>query len=331
MSHSPRRDALRALAALGAGSCMPAWAQREPAQDYPNRPVRLLCPFAPGGGVDITSRAIAQKLTEGWKQSVVVENHPGANGTISVEMCAKSAPDGYTLSMISASHSVNVTLQGHTPYDLEHDLAPISQVTSQPYFLVINPRLPVTNVAELITLARAKPNSINYGSSGVGGFSHLSGALFASMAGLKMTHVPYKGGAPAMADVVTGNIQMLFSTLLESRGLIAAGRLRMIAVSSGKRAAAVPDIPTVAESGLPGFAVAGWYGVVAPAATPPAIIGKLNQAIVGAMHSPQVAARLAADGSEAVGSTQVQFAEHVHSEIVRWRKLIGELGLHPES
>jgi tripartite-type tricarboxylate transporter receptor subunit TctC len=162
MSHPDRRRALQALAAFGAAAGLPAaLAQRDPAQEYPSKPIRLLCPFAAAGGVDITSRAIAQKLTEAWKQSVVVENHPGANGTIAVDMCAKAAPDGYTLTMISSSHSVNVTLQGHTPYDLTRDLAPITQVTSQPYVLVVNPQLPVKNVAELIALAKAKPDSIN--------------------------------------------------------------------------------------------------------------------------------------------------------------------------
>jgi tripartite-type tricarboxylate transporter receptor subunit TctC len=308
-----------------------AFAQKDAAADYPNKPVRLLCPFAPAGGVDITSRTIAQKLTEEWKQPVVVENHPGANGTISVDMCAKSPPDGYTLTMISSSHSVNVTLQGHTPYDLERDLAPITQVTSQPYVLVVNPNLPVKNVAELIALAKAKPNTINYGSSGIGGFSHLSGALFCSMAGVKMSHVPYKGGAPAMADVIAGNIQILFSTLLQSHGHIAAGKLRAIAVSTGKRAAAAPEIPAVAESGLPGFSVAGWYGVMAPAATPAPILAKLNSGIVAALRAPEMATRLGADGSEAVGSTRAQFKEHIHSEILRWRKLIKELGLRTEA
>jgi tripartite-type tricarboxylate transporter receptor subunit TctC len=332
MSHSDRRKVLQALAAFGATAGLPAArAQRDPAQEYPSKPVRLLCPFAAAGGVDITARAIAQKLTEAWKQSVVVENHPGANGTIAVDMCAKAAPDGYTLTMISSSHSVNVTLQGHTPYDLTRDLAPITQVTSQPYVLVVNPQLPVKSVAELIALAKAKPDSINYGSSGIGGFSHLSGALFASMAGVKMTHVPYKGGAPAMADVISGNIQMLFSTLLQSHGHIAAGKLRAIAVSTSRRAAAAPNIPTVQESGLPGFEVAGWYGVMAPAATPASIVGKLNQAIVAALRTPEMAERLGADGSEPVGTTQAQFGEHIRSEIVRWRKLIRELGLRTEA
>lgn len=332
MISTKRRRALQRLAAIVAAGCAPrVLAQKDPAGDYPNKPVRLLCPFAAAGGVDITSRAIAQKLTEAWKQPVVVENHPGANGTISVDMCAKSAPDGYTLTMISSSHSVNVTLQGHTPYDLERDLAPITQVTSQPYVLVVNPQLPVKNVTELIAFARAKPNSINYGSSGIGGFSHLSGALFASMAGVRMTHVPYKGGAPAMADVIAGNIQILFSTLLQSHGHIAAGKLRPIAVSTAKRAAAAPNIPTVAESGLPGFAVAGWYGVMAPAATPAPIVAKLNNAIVTALRSPDMAERLGADGSEPVGTTPAQFGEHIHAEILRWRKLIKELGLRTEA
>jgi tripartite-type tricarboxylate transporter receptor subunit TctC len=327
----PRRRTLKALAAAGGLALVPAaFAQRDPAHDYPNKSIRLLCPFAAAGGVDITARAISKQLTELWNQPVVVENRPGANGTIAVDIAAKAPPDGYTLTMMSSSHSVNVTLQGHQPYDLVRDLAPITQATLQPYVLVVNPALPVQSVRDLIALAKAKPGSVNFGSSGLGGLSHLAGALFSSLAGVQLTHVPYKGGAPAMADVIGGQIQMLFSTLLQSHGHIAAGRLRPLGVTTARRSASAPQLPTIEEAGVPGYEISGWYGLLAPAATPPAIIDKLNAAIVGILHTPEMHERLAVDGSEPVGSTPAQFGEHIRSEIAKWRRVIRELGIHGE-
>jgi tripartite-type tricarboxylate transporter receptor subunit TctC len=324
-----RRNMLRAAGALAGWCALPAFAQGD-AANYPSRPIKLVCPFAPGGGVDITARTIAQKLTESWGQAVVVENKVGANGTIAVDGVVKSAPDGYTLSMISSSHSVNVTLQPHHPYDLERDLAPITQATTQPYVLVVNPALPVRTIGDLLALARQKPGALTYGSSGIGGFSHLAGALFGSMAKVKLTHVPYKGGAPAMADVISGNINMLFSTILQSHGHIQNGRLRPIAVSTLKRNPALPEIPTLDESGVPGFNVAGWYGLVAPRATPPDIRAKLQREIARILHLPETRERLATDGSSPVGGTSEEFGAHIHSEIVRWRTLIEELGIKSE-
>jgi len=316
------------LSALGGGRA--ALAQRDAAADYPAKPIRLFCPFAAGGGVDITARAIAQKLTESWSHPVVVENRPGANGTIAVELVAKAPPDGYTLTMISSSHSVNVTLQSHQPYDLTRDLVPITQATVQPYVLVVNPNLPMRSVQDLVAMAKAKPGALTYGSSGIGGFSHLAGALFGSLAGIELTHVPYKGGAPAMVDVISGQIQMLFSTILQSHGHIASGRLRVLAVTTARRSASSPDTPTMQEAGVPGYEVSGWYGVMAPAATPPAIVEKLNRAIVRILRTPEIHKHLAVDGSEPVGNTSAQFGEHIRSEIAKWRRLIRELGIRAE-
>jgi tripartite-type tricarboxylate transporter receptor subunit TctC len=300
------------------------------AADYPTKPIRLIVPFAPGGGTDLTARAIAQKLTEAWGQPVIVDNRPGANGTIGVEMAARSAPDGYTLTMITSSHSVNVSLYKNLPYDLIRDLAPITQATTQPYVLVTNPSLPVKSVAELIALAKAKPGALNYGSSGIGGLSHLSGALFAALAHIRITHIPYKGGAPAMAEVISGQIDMLFSTLLQSHAQIEAGKLRPLAVTTSRRSPAAPQLPTMIEAGVPGFQVAGWYGVLAPAGTPPAIIAKLNKEIVRILHLPEVREHLAADGSEPVGSTPDEFAAHIKSEVSKWRQVIVEADIKPE-
>lgn len=297
---------------------------------YPNRPIRLIVPFAPGGGTDLTARAIAIKLTEAWGQTVVPDNRAGANGTIAVEIAAKSPPDGYTLTMISSSHSVNSTLYKNLPYDLARDLAPITQATSQPYALVVHPALPTKSVKELIALARSKAEGLTYGSSGLGGLSHLSGALFASLAGIKLVHIPYKGGNPALNDVIAGQIQMLFSTLLQADTQLKAGRVRALAVTTKKRSPAAPELPTMQEAGVAGYEVAGWYGVLAPARTPRAIIDKLNAQIVRILHSPDVQNRLAADGSEAVGSTPEQFGAHIKAEIAKWHKVIQDAGIKAE-
>ncbi len=297
---------------------------------YPTKPIRLVVPFAPGGGTDITARTIATKLTEAWGQTVVADNRAGANGTIGVDLAAKSPPDGYTLTMISSSHSVNVSLYKNLPYDLIKDLSPITQATTQPYALVVHPSVPAKSVKELIALARARPGTLNYGSSGTGGLSHLSGALLASLAGLNITHIPYKGGAPAMTDVIAGQIQMLFSTILQSHAHIKAGRLRALAVTTVKRSSGAPELPTMQEAGVPGYEVTGWYGVLAPAGTPPSIIAKLNHEIVRILQSQEMRERLSADGSEPVGSTPQQFAAHIKSEVVKWNKVVNEAGIRAE-
>jgi len=327
-----RRELLQAgvgLASLAA--CARVLAQADPTADFPSRPIRLIVPFAPGGGTDIVARTIGQKLTEAWKQPVVVENRAGGNGTIGANAVAKSPPDGYTLSMITSSHSVNVSLQGSKhPYDLLKDFAAVSQVTRQPYVLVANPRLP-KSLQELIALARSNPGKLTYGSSGIGGTSHLAGALFCSLAEIDMTHVPYRGGEPAMTDVVAGQIDMLFSTLLQSHGLIQAGKLRSLAVTTATRSPALPQVPTMQEGGVPGYVVNPWYGVVAPGATPPAIVHKLSREIARIVQLPDVIRKMASDGSEPVGSTPEQFAAHIKSEVEKWRDLIRKTGIRTET
>ena len=323
-----RRQLLVQLAGLGlAGQSGQLFAQSTPVSRYPEKQIRLLCPFAPAGGVDLTARVLAQKMSQSWGQPVVVENRPGANGMIAVDMVAKAQPDGYTLTMISSSHSVNVTLQGNQAYNLERDLVPITQATTQPYVLVVHPSLPVRSVADLRALARSKPGGLTYGSSGIGGFSHLAGALFEVLGGVKLTHVPYKGGSLAMNDVIGGQIDMLFSTILQSHGHIMSGRLRPLAVSTVQRAAALPDIPTMQETGVSGYEMAGWYGVVAPRGTPAPIIDKLNREMVRILKLPETRERLAGDGSEPVGSTPAEFGTHISAEVKRWASLIRELGL----
>ena len=325
-----RRQLLVQLAGLGLASHSPLFAQSTAVSRYPEKQIRLLCPFAPAGGVDLTARLLAQKLSQAWGQPVVVENRPGANGMIAVDMVAKAQPDGYTLTMISSSHSVNVTLQGNQAYNLERDLVPITQATTQPYVLVVHPSLPVRNVADLRALARSKPGVLTYGSSGIGGFSHLAGALMEVMGGVKLMHVPYKGGSLAMNDVIGGQIDMLFSTILQSHGHIMSGRLRPLAVSTVHRAAALPDIPTLREAGVSGYEMAGWYGVVAPRGTPAPIIDKLNREMVRILKLPDTRERLAVDGSDPVGNTSAEFGSHISTEVKRWASLIRELGLRAQ-
>ena len=300
------------------------------AQQYPTKPIRLIVPFAPGGGTDITARAIAMKLTEALGQTVVVDNRAGANGTIGADIAAKAPPDGYTLSMISSSHSVNPSIMKKLPYDLVTDLAPVTQATSQPYALVLHPSVAAKSVKELIALVKAKPNSLNYGSSGTGGLSHLSGALLCSMTGITMTHIPYKGGSPALTDLVGGQIQLLFSTILQAQSQLKGGRVRALAVTTAKRSAGAPDLPTMHEAGVTGYEVAGWYGMVAPLKTPAAIVARLNTETVKALRGPDIKDKLAADGSEPVGSTSEAFGLHIKTEVAKWNKLVKEASIRAE-
>ncbi|HET9652807.1 MAG TPA: tripartite tricarboxylate transporter substrate binding protein [Usitatibacter sp.] len=312
-----RRLFLAALAAL----LLPAHAQ-ESAEAYPAKPIRMIIPFAPGGGTDLTGRAIAQKLSEMWGQPVVVENKAGANGTIGLDLVAKAAPDGYTIGMITGSASVNVSLYRKLPYDLMRDLQPVTQATTQPYALVINPQLPVKNLEDLVKLSKSRPGGLNYGSSGTGGLSHLSGALLSSMTGDMFTHVPYKGGALAMTDVMGGQIDMLFSTIMQAHPYIQSGRLRAIAVTTPQRSPVLPDVPTLEESGVPGYEVAGWYGVVTTAGVPRPIVSKLNAAIVKILHMPDVVKLLEGDGSFPVGNTPEEFGAHIAKEVAKWREVL---------
>jgi tripartite-type tricarboxylate transporter receptor subunit TctC len=323
------RTAFAALAAASALVATLAPASTAAAQAYPTRPIRLIVPFPPGGGTDITARAVAQKLTESWGQTVVADNRPGANGTIGVDTAAKAAPDGYTLAMISSSHAINVGIYSKLPYDLVKDLAPITQFTRQPYALVINPSVPAKSVKELIALARAKPATLNYGSSGTGGLSHLSGALLGSLAGIDLTHVPYKGGAPAMTDVIGGQIQMLFGTLLLTGPHAKAGRLRALAVTTAQRWPG-SELPTMQEAGVPGFEITQWYGLLTSAKVPPAIVEKLNKEIARILHQPDVKDKLATDGALAVGNTPEQFGAHIRSEVAKYGKLVKQMGLKLE-
>ncbi len=297
------------------------------AQAYPNHSIRLVVPFAAGGTTDILARAVAQKLTETMGQPVVVDNRAGAGGNIGADIVAKSPPDGYTLVMGTVgTHAINPSLYAKMPYDHVKDFAPVILVAGVPNVLEVNPSVPVNTVADLIKLAKEKPGQINFASSGNGTSIHLSGELFKTMAGVDMTHIPYKGSAPALADLVGGQVQIMFDNLPSSLPQIKAGKLRAVAVTSLKRAPALPDVPTISESGLPGFEASSWFGVLAPAGTPAPIIAKLNGEINKWIQTPEAREKLLSQGAEAAGGTPEQFVAHIKSETDKWAKVVKASG-----
>jgi tripartite-type tricarboxylate transporter receptor subunit TctC len=297
--------------------------------DFPTRPIRYIVPFVAGAGTDITARTVAQKLGERLGQQVVVDNRPGAAGNIGMELTAKAPADGYTMVLVSASHTVNRSLQ-KLSYDLLRDFAPVSQITAQPYCLTVHPSVQAHTVKELLALARAKPNTLTYGSSGTGGLSHLAGAMLSSLGRIEWIHVPYKGGAAAINDMLGGQINSQFTTIIGTIQHVKAGRLRWLAISTAKRSAAVPDLPTVAEAGVPGFAVEGWYGILAPAATPKPVVDLLGREIGASLRAPDISERFSVDGSVPVGSTPEEFSAHIRSEVTKWAKVTKDIGMRAE-
>jgi len=298
------------------------------AQNYPTRPVRFIVPFAPGGNTDVQGRLIAQKLSEAWAHQVVVDNRGGAGGTLGVDMAAKAAPDGYTLVLASFGNIlVGPALYRKLPYDPLKDLAPVVLVSTPPGLLVVNPTLPAKDVQELIAYARSNPGRINYGSAGNGVWNHLFGELFKSMAKIEMTHVPYKGTAPAITDLIGGQLQMMMSPFPTALPHVKSGRLRALAVTDARRSPVVPNIPTVAESGLPGYAAASWFALLAPAATPKPIITKLNRDVNRVLAEPAVRAVFVSDGSEPVGGTTEDLARSIREGMAKWGKLVRDLNV----
>jgi tripartite-type tricarboxylate transporter receptor subunit TctC len=298
---------------------------------YPSRPIRFVVAFPPGGGTDIIARSIAQKLAERLARQVLVDNRPGAGGNIGTDIVAKSAPDGYTMLMGSAGPlAINSSLFASMPFDPQRDLAPVTLAASTPNLLVVHPSLKVATVKELVELARAHPGEINFASSGHGTPAHLAGELFNSMAGVKLVHVPYKGAAPALADLLGGQVQLMFSTMPPALPHVKDGKLRALAVTSAKRSPATPNLPTVDEAALPGFEANTWHGVVLPAGTQPAIIARLNREIVAILHLPEIVERLSSQGAEPVGSTPEEFAAYIRSETKKWAKVVRESGAKAE-
>jgi tripartite-type tricarboxylate transporter receptor subunit TctC len=312
--------AMVAAAALCAGAAV--------AQTYPTKPIRFIIPFTPGGNTDVLGRLLGQKLTESWGQPVVIDNRAGAGGTVGVDQASKAPPDGYTIVMGTfGSVLVANSLYKKLDYDPLRDLAPVVLVSTPPGLLVTHPLVPVKNVQELIAYARSSPGKLNYASSGSGTWNHLFGELFNAMAQAKIVHVPYKGASPAVTDLLGGQVQMMFSPFPPALPQVRSGRLRALAVSSEQRSGLLPEIPTVAESGLPAYAAEGWFAVLAPAKTPPAIIGQLNRQLNHALQLPEVKASLAADGAEPAGGTPEALARSIRDGSAKWGKLIRELGM----
>jgi tripartite-type tricarboxylate transporter receptor subunit TctC len=307
-------------------ACVPAHAQ----VNLSSRPVRFIIPFAPGGSTDITARAIGQKLSENLGTSVVIDNRGGGNGAIGMEAAAKAAPDGHTLVMITSSQAIYMSAGAKVPYHLLRDYEPVSRLAAQPYLLVVHPSLPAKSIKELIALAAAKPGTLNYGSSGEGSLVHLAGALFADIAKIQLTNVPYKGGGPALIDAIAGHVQIYFPTILSGTPHVKGGKLRALAVTNARRSASFPEVPTMMEAGVPGYDVAQWFGLLAPAKTPAPVVAKLNAEVVRVLNHPEVKGRLTADGGEVVGDSPEQFGPFLKAEIARWSGVVKQIGLRIE-
>jgi len=299
------------------------------AQNYPNRPVRMIVPLAAGGGMDTVTRGLAQKFTETFGENFVVDNRPGAGSQIALEILAGSAADGHTLMMISATTVVHPILY-KSRFDIMRDFTPISQVTAQGYVLVVHPSIAAKSVGEFVQYLRANPGKLNYASSGIGSPIHMSGELFQIATGTRMIHIPFKGMGAAYTDLIGGQVELSFPTIISSIAHIKAGRLRALAVTTPKRAAALPDIPTFGEAGVPGVVVVNWYGLIAPARTPHSVIERLSAEAAKAMNSPEMIKRLVAEGSEAVGSSPREFAAHIRAERDLWTKVIKQAGIRGE-
>lgn len=309
--------AASAILALGA---LPAAAQ------YPAKPIRYIVGYTPGGGADMLARAVGQKLSEAWGQPVLVENRPGAGTNIGSEVAAKSPPDGYTLFMPTVANAINPTLFPRLNYDLMKDFSHITNLAKVPGILVVHPSVPVKNVKELVALAKAQPNQLRHGSTGIGSPHHLAGEIFKTMSGVKMVHVPYKGASPALIDVVAGHIEVYFGAMVSTLPHVKSGRLRALGVTRLNRVAAVPEIPTISEQGLKGFETGSWFGASVPAGTSRDIIAKLHKEIVRIIALPELRDRMSADGTEFVGDTPEQFTAFLKGEIEKWGRAVKASG-----
>jgi tripartite-type tricarboxylate transporter receptor subunit TctC len=318
---SRHRAALVPLGIALAAAALPAHAL-----SYPERPIRLIVPLAAGGAMDTIARAVAAKLGEALGQTVVVDNRGGGGGTIGAELAAAAAPDGYTLIMMSATSVIRPLLYP-ARYDLARDFAPVSLVSAQPYLLVVHPSLPVKTFAELVAHAKSNPGKLNYASAGQGSIIHLATELLNLRTGMRTVHVPYKGMGAAYPDLLAGHVQLALGSIVSAQPHARAGRLRALAVTSPQRVKSSPEVPTIAESGVPGYAVTNWYGVLAPARTPRPVIERLHREIAAVLQQPETAKRFAADGAEVVGSTPAQFGAHLESETHIWSEVIKTAGI----
>jgi tripartite-type tricarboxylate transporter receptor subunit TctC len=299
------------------------------AQDYPSKPVRLIVPFPPGGSNDVVGRMIAQQLSDRLGKQVVVDNRGGAGGVLGSELAANAIPDGYTLLVISLAHAVSPWLY-KLNYDPIKSFAPVSILASGPNVLVVHPDLPVHSVGELIALAKQKPGELNYASAGIGSFQHMGGELFKLTAAVDIVHVPYKGGGPAMTDVLGGHTKIMFSSLVQTSGFVRNGQLRALGTGGSHRSSVLPDVPTIAEAGLPGYEATNWWGIVAPAGTPPAIVEKLHSEISAVQNSEQTKKQFATEGAEIVQMGSAEFGTFMASEIKKWERVVKESGIKAE-
>ena len=299
------------------------------AQGYPSKPVRIVVPIAPGGATDVLARTLSIHYAEAWNQGVIVDNRPGAGGMIGSELVAKAPPDGYNLLMAYTSHVVNPSLWTRLPYDTQRDFAPVTMVAQVPGVLLVHPSLPVKSVRELIEFARRRPHELDYGTSGVGTAAHLAGALFAQRAGLFLTHVPYRGGALAMYELLGGQISVMFGSVATSYANIRNGRIRALAVTGAKRTVALPDVPTMSEAALPGYEAIGWFALFAPAHTPGTVINRISTETVAMLNQRELRERFLAQGAEFAPSTPGELGDRVRQEILKWSEVVRAAGVQP--
>jgi tripartite-type tricarboxylate transporter receptor subunit TctC len=323
-----RRKSSLTLLWVAALFCV-ASAFAQDARDYPTRPIKFIVPYPPGGGTDVVGRILSEPLGAVLGQPIIIDNRGGAGGSLGTELVAKAAPDGYTILLTLSSHTINPKLYPNLPFNTERDFAPISLAALSPQILVANPSLPANNMAELIALAKAQPGKLNFASVGTGSPAHIAGELLKLKAGIDIVHVPYKGGGPAVADTLGGQVQLAFVTLPAAMQQVKAGRLKALAIASDKRSAVAPDIPTIAET-VPGCVVNSWYGALAPAKTPPAIVAKLQAAFAKVLAMPEVKEKLFAQGAEAQSSTSAEFASRIHDELKEWEYVIREAKIKVE-
>jgi len=297
-------------------------------QQYPTKPIRIVAPFAPGGGTDFIARIIAQKLTTALGQQVMVDNRPGAGGTLGTEIGVRSAPDGYTLTMIAASYTVNPSLY-KLKFDPANDISAVILIDKGPFLVVVHPSMPVKNIKDLIALAKSKPGEINYATSGQGSIVHMATELFLSMAGIKMTHIPYKGTGPALTDTISGQTTLLFGSIASTLPYTKSGRLRPIAVTTAKRIPAQPGIPSIAESGVPGYDVTNWHGLIGPKGMPRPIVARINGEVAKIIKQKEMEEQLQSDGLSADGGPPEEFQQRISKEIDQWKKVVARAGIKP--
>lgn len=320
-----RTTLLLLLATMGGGAVA-----AHAAEPYPNRPIRLIVPSGAGGVTDILARLLAERMRGALGQQVVVDNRSGAGGIVGSDIVAKATPDGYTLLMVFPSHAVNPSLNRRMPYDTVNDFAPVTLVSRVSQVLLVHPNTPVKSTRDLIALARAKPKQLNFGSVGKGSLGHLSGELFAAKAGIEMVHVPYKGAPQIMAALLSNEVQIYFNVPISALSQIRSGKVRAIGVSTPERLAVLPDVPTISESGLPGYEAIGWNGILAPAKTPRAIIERLHREVVAALRAPDIRAQLEAQAVDAVGNTPDEFAKIIRDDVAKWAGVLKQAGIHPD-